>query len=216
MVTLVPEGARKKAAFLSSYLPRKCGIATFASDLIANIRLAAAEAFTPLVVALDGRTSREYEDPVRIRIRKDVRYDYLAAADYLNRANVDLVCVQHEFGLFGGDAGSYLGLLLNRLKKPVIATLHTVLERPAKEYYDSLMTVCRHAERLVVMNKRGVRMLRKNYGVPLDKIEFIPHGIPDLPFADTNRYKQRLGFAGRKTILTFGLLGRNKGIEVML
>ncbi|MHC4617271.1 MAG: glycosyltransferase family 4 protein [Planctomycetota bacterium] len=205
-----------KVAFISSFLPRKCGIATFTSDLIKNLGLAGAEEFDPVVVAMQSDTELKYEKPVEFKIRRDVRYDYLAAADYINFCDVDVVSVQHEFGLFGGEAGSYLNLLLQRLRKPVITTLHTVLEKPSAAAFNSLARVCRSSDTVVVMNKRGVKMLRKIYGVPEDKIRLIPHGIPDLPFADSQPYKHRLGLADRKIILTFGLLGRNKGIEVML
>jgi glycosyltransferase involved in cell wall biosynthesis len=208
--------AAKKVAFISSYLPRRCGIATFTSDLIKNLGLAAGQEFDPLVIAMQPSTELKYDSIVKLRIRKDVEYDYLAAADYINRNDIDLVSVQHEFGLFGGEAGSYLSLLLGRVNKPVITTLHTVLETPSPDYFDSTIDVCRASNRVVVMNKRGISMLQDIYGVPEQKIELIPHGIPDLPFVKSARYKHSLGMAGRKTILTFGLLGRNKGIEVML
>jgi glycosyltransferase involved in cell wall biosynthesis len=205
-----------KIAFVSSYMPRKCGIATFTSDLINNLGLAGAEEFDPVIVAMQSDAEYTYQQAVKLQIRQDVRYDYLAAADYINFSDIDIVSVQHEFGLFGGEAGSYLNLLLQRLNKPVITTLHTVLEEPPIEYFDALTEVCRSSDKVIVMNKRGIRMLQHIYGVPQDKIRLIPHGIPDLPLVDSDSHKRSLGLAGRKTILTFGLLGRNKGIEVML
>jgi glycosyltransferase involved in cell wall biosynthesis len=206
----------KKVAFVCSYKPRKCGIATFTSDLIANVGLAGAEEFEPAVIAMQSEGELEYDETVRLCIRKDVEYDYTSAADSINRSDVDLVSVQHEFGLFGGEAGSYLGLLLERINKPVVTTLHTVLERPTTAYFESLVAVCEASDRIVVMNKRGIKMLLDIYGVPERKIKLIPHGIPDLPFADSSCSKRKLGLSGRKTILTFGLLNKNKGIEVML
>ena len=207
---------RKKIAFISSYLPRQCGIATFTSDLINNMKLAGGEEFEPHVFAMQSGTCLEYDKTVKLNIRKNIKYDYIFAAERINSIDADLVCVQHEFGLFGGDGGSYLGLLLKRLHKPVITTLHTILEEPQKAYSDSLTDVCEASDKVIVMNKRGIRILRQIYGVAEEKIELIPHGIPDLPFADSNHYKHKLGMLGRKTILTFGLLSRNKGIEVML
>ena len=207
---------RKKIAFISSYLPRQCGIATFTSDLINNMKLAGGEEFEPHVFAMQSGTCLEYDKTVKLNIRKNIKYDYIFAAERINSIDADLVCVQHEFGLFGGDGGSYLGLLLKRLHKPVITTLHTILEEPPKAYSDSLTDVCEASDKVIVMNKRGIRILRQIYGVAEEKIELIPHGIPDLPFADSNHYKHKLGMLGRKTILTFGLLSRNKGIEVML
>lgn len=207
---------KKKVAFISSYLPRQCGIATFTSDLINNTKLAGGEEFEPHVFAMQSATHPEYDNTVKFKISQNVKQDYISAADYINSSDICLVCVQHEFGLFGGDGGSYLGHLLKRLRKPVITTLHTILEESPKAYSDSLTDVCKASDKLIVMNKRGIRILSQIYGVAEEKIELIPHGIPDLPFADSLYYKCKLGMLGRKTILTFGLLSRNKGIEVML
>jgi len=206
----------KKVAFISSHVPRKCGIATFTSDLISNMKLAGGEEFDPLVIAMQSDDRLKYDELVKLHIRKNVRYDYIEAANYINLSDVDVVSVQHEFGLFGGTAGSYLSILLKRLNKPVITTLHTVLKKPSAEYLYSLIDVCEASDRVIVMNKRGIKMLKDIYGVPESKINLIPHGIPDLPFADSYYYKRNLGLAGHKTILTFGLLSKNKGIEVVL
>ncbi len=210
------KGSTKKVAFISSFPPRKCGIATFTSDLIKSVTSSAKGQFEPLVVAMRADNNLRYEDPVKFEIRRNVKNDYICAADYVNFSNVDLVSVQHEFGLFGGDAGSYLSLLLNRLKAPVITTLHTVLDSPGGEYHKALVEVCNTSYRVVTMNERGFRMLRESYGISSKKVELIAHGIPDLPFVDSNYYKHKFGMEGRRTILTFGLLNRNKGIEVML
>ncbi|MFQ6036639.1 MAG: glycosyltransferase [Sedimentisphaerales bacterium] len=209
------KGPTKKVAFISSFLPRKCGIATFTSDLINSMALAAKGDFEPLVVAL-RLEDHKYNDPVKFEIRQNVKNDYICAADYINFSHIDLVSVQHEFGLFGGEAGSYLSLLLNRLKAPILTTLHTVLEDPHPAYHKSLVDVCKASYKVITMNERGVSMLRDIYGISSKKVELIPHGIPDLPFVDSNYYKHKFGMEGRKTILTFGLLNKNKGIEVML
>ena len=134
------KGSAKKVAFISSFLPRKCGIATFTSDLIKNITIAAKGEFEPLVVAMRSEDLK-YNDPVKFEIRQNVKNDYVCAADYINFSHVDLVSVQHEFGLFGGEGGSYLTLLLNRLNAPVITTLHTVLDDPNPVYHKSLEDV---------------------------------------------------------------------------
>jgi len=207
---------KKKVAFICSYLPRKCGIATFTSDLINNIKLAGSGEFEPQVFAMQPQAELEYDEPVKFKIRKDVKRDYLLAADYINFSDIEAVSVQHEFGLFGGRGGSYINTLLKSVYKPVITTLHTVLEKPSEEYFDSLRDVCDASDKIIVMNKRGIRMLQHVYGVPKSKINLIPHGIPDLPFVESISYKRKLGMAGRKTILTFGLLSKNKGIEIML
>ncbi|MHC4581324.1 MAG: glycosyltransferase family 4 protein [Planctomycetota bacterium] len=209
------ESTAKKVVFISSFLPRKCGIATFTSDLAKSTAAAAKGGFEPLVVALRSG-DHKYEDPVKFEIRQNVKSDYICAADYINFSHVDVVSVQHEFGLFGGEAGSYLSLLLNRLKAPIITTLHTVLDEPSPAYRKSLVDVCNASYRVITMNERGVEMLRDIYGVSARKVKLIAHGIPDLPFVDSNYYKHKFGLEDRKTILTFGLLNKNKGIEVML
>jgi len=125
----VAKNSTRRVAFVSSFLPRKCGIATFTSDLINNIALSVKNEFEPLVVAMRSE-NLNYNAPVRFEIRENVKNDYISAANYINFSNVDLVSVQHEFGLFGGEAGSYLSLLLSRLNAPVITTLHTVPGEP--------------------------------------------------------------------------------------
>lgn len=206
----------KKLGFVSSFLPNKCGIATFTGDLIAGLHDSSSEAFEPLVVAMQPETPYQYAEPVKFEIRSKVKNDYISAADYINFSHVDAVSVQHEFGLFGGEGGSYLNLFLHRINAPIISTLHTVLEEPEPHYYQSMLDLCELSQKVIVMNERGVRMLQDIYGVPAGKIELIAHGIPDLPFVDSSYYKHKFGMDGRKTILTFGLLSKNKGIELML
>ena len=210
------KGTTRKVAFISSFLPRKCGIATFTSDLIKNAALSAKGAFEPLVVAMRSDNALKYNDPVKFEIRQDVKNDYICAADYINFSHVDVVSVQHEFGLFGGEAGSYLSLLLNRLKPPVITTLHTVLDAPSPAYHKSLVDVCNASYKVITMNERGVDMLRDTYGIAGEKVLLIAHGIPDLPFVDNYYYKHKFGMEARRTILTFGLINSDKGIEVVL
>ena len=209
-------GTSRKVAFVSSYLPRRCGIATFCNDLTQSIAACAGSTFDPLVVAMVSSHEHQYSAPVKFEIRKNVKNDYVCAADYLNFSHVDIVSVQHEFGLFGGNAGSYLNLLLKRVDAPVITTLHTILNEPSPEYRQSMIDVCGLSDKIIVMNTRGVSMLSDIYGIEPSKIHLIPHGIPDLAFVDSSYYKHKFGIEGRRTILTFGLLSRNKGIEHML
>ncbi|HUW19642.1 MAG TPA: glycosyltransferase family 4 protein [Sedimentisphaerales bacterium] len=206
----------RRVAFISSFPPMRCGIATFTSDLVRSVSSAGRGQFQPLVVAIRSDEELRYENPVKFEVRQSVKSDYISAADYINFSHVDVVSAQHEFGLFGGEAGSYLSLLLTRLNAPVITTLHTVLDNPTPAYHKSLVEVCNSSYKVITMNERGVGMLTGIYGVSPRKIELIPHGIPDLPFVDSNYYKHKFGMEGRRTILTFGLLSRNKGIEVML
>ena len=206
----------RKVAFVSSFRPKRCGIATFTSDLITSIRATASDSFEPLVVAMRDGSELQYCDPVKFEIRRNFKNDYICAADYINFSHVDVVSVQHEFGLFGGDAGSHLNFFLRRVNAPVITTLHTVLCEPDTDYYQSMMDLCQLSQKLIVMNNRGAKMLHDIYRVPTEKIEIIPHGMPDLPFVDSSYYKHKFNMEERKTILTFGLLSKNKGIEMML
>jgi glycosyltransferase involved in cell wall biosynthesis len=210
------KGSTKKVAFISSFPPRKCGIATFTSDLINSATSATKGQFQPLVVAMRSDNALKYKDPVKFEIRQNVKNDYICAADYINFSHVDVISVQHEFGLFGGEAGSYLSLLLNRLNVPVITTLHTILNDPSPDYHKSLVDVCSASYQVIIMNGRGIGMLQEIYGITGKKVQLISHGIPDLPFVDSSYYKHKFGMEGRRTILTFGLLSKNKGIEVML
>lgn len=210
------KSSAKKVGFISSFPPRKCGIATFTSDLIKSVAQSAKGGFEPLVVAMRSDNELRYNDPVKFEIRQNVKRDYICAADYINFSHVDVVCIQHEFGLFGGEGGSYLTLLANRLNAPIITTLHTVLDGPAPEYRKALVDICGASYKVITMNERGIDMLAQIYGISGKKVELISHGIPDLSFVDNNYYKHKFGMEGRRTILTFGLLSKNKGIEVML
>jgi glycosyltransferase involved in cell wall biosynthesis len=207
-----------KVAFVSSYRPTQCGIATFTSHLVHNVQLAASGAGQPVVIAMDSDGDVDYAKPVEIKIRRDVRYDYVAAADYLNHSDVDVVSLQHEFGLFGGmaGAGEYLEHFLAHLKIPLVTTFHTVLQDPSSDQYRMTRAIADCSVNLVVMSDRGADMLEKVYGVPSPKIHLIPHGTPDLPLMASSRGKRAAGLEDRTTILTFGLLSPNKGVEVMI
>lgn len=206
----------RKAAFLGDYLPRKCGIATFTSDL----RCAVAAEFPAmqcLVVPVNDRAGGyDYPAEVRFEIAEQDLPSYLRAADFLNITGVDVVCVQHEFGIFGGPAGSHVLALLRELRMPIVTTLHTVLREPNPEQRRVMRELVRLSTRVVVMGERGREFLRSVYQVPDVKIDLVPHGIPDMPFADPNYFKDEFAVAGRQVLLTFGLLSPNKGIEYAL
>lgn len=207
---------QRKIAFISSFLPRKCGIAAFTSYLIQHVYRASERIFKPVIVAIQSDASQQFCEPVECVIHKDIRSDYMEAADYINSSDIEAVSLQHEFGLFGGQAGSYIVPLLRRLNVPIISTLHTILEKPLPEYFQILLGICDCSDTIIVMNRRGIDMLRDLYGVLMRKIELIPHGIPEVPFGKTEQYKRKLGLSGRIVLMTFGLIGPNKGIEVML
>ena len=206
----------RRIAFLGDYLPRKCGIATFTTDL----RCAVAAEFPAvncLVVPVnDIAGGYAYPPEVRFELAEQELPSYLRAADFLNITDVDVICVQHEFGIFGGPAGSHLLALLRELRMPIVTTLHTILREPSPEQLRVMRNLIQLSTRLVVMTERGREFLREVYQAPAAKIDLIPHGIPDMPFADPNYFKDEFGVAGRQVLLTFGLLSPNKGIEYAL
>src|SRR5579872_2889433 len=206
----------RKIAFVGDHLPRKCGIATFTSDLLAAVQSAHAQSQCLAVSVNDIPSGYEYPDVVRFEVEEQDLSSYLRAADFLNIANVDIVCLQHEFGIFGGPAGSHILALLRELRMPVVTTLHTILQTPnldQKRVMDGLISL---STRLVVMAERGRRMLQEIYQAPLAKIDLIPHGIPDVGFVDPTYFKDQFGVEGKIVLLTFGLLSPNKGIENVL
>src|SRR3954470_11799005 len=206
----------RKIAFLGDYLPRKCGIATFTSDLLTAVaaEYGGAECFAVRVNDIKG--GYEYPEGVRFEVEEQDLASYRRAADFLNIGNADIVCLQHEFGIFGGPAGSHVLALLRELKMPVVTTLHTVLRDPNSEQRRVTKELISRSARLVVMTQRGRDMLQGIYQAPPAKIDVIPHGIPDIPFVDPNFYKDQFGVEGRLVLLTFGLLSPNKGIQNVL
>jgi glycosyltransferase involved in cell wall biosynthesis len=206
----------KKIAFLSDYLPRKCGIATFTSDLLAAVAADQPQAECFSVPVNDLKGGYEYPPEVRFEIEEQDLASYLRAADFLNISNADVVCLQHEFGIFGGPAGSHLLALLHELRMPLVTTLHTLLRDPNSDQRRVMHELITRSTRLVVMTERARHMLREIYQAPPNKIDLIPHGIPDIPFVDPNFYKDQFGVEGRLVLLTFGLLSPNKGIEHVL
>jgi glycosyltransferase involved in cell wall biosynthesis len=210
------ESKIQKIAFLGDHLPRKCGIATFTTDLLAAVAAEHPESQCFALAVNDIESGYEYPDVVRFEIEEQDLASYRRAADFLNISNVDVVCVQHEFGIFGGVAGSHVLALLRELKMPVVTTLHTVLHKPNSDQRRVMQELITRSTRLIVMTERGVQMLRDVYQVPPAKIDLIPHGIPDIPFVDPNYYKDQFGVEGRVVLLTFGLLSPNKGIENVL
>lgn len=211
-----PTNRMAKVAFLGDYLPRKCGIATFTTDL----RCAIAKEFPalecPVVPVNDLEEGYDYPPEVRFEIAEQDLPSYLRAADFLNITAVDVVCVEHEFGIYGGPAGSHVLALLRELRMPIVTTLHTVLRDPNDDQRRVMRELNRLSTRLIVMSERGRGFLRDIYRVPDAKIDVVPHGIPNMPFADPNYFKDEFSVAGRQVVLTFGLLSPNKGIEFAL
>jgi glycosyltransferase involved in cell wall biosynthesis len=206
----------RKIAFVGDYLPRKCGIATFTSDLLAAVATAHPQSQCLSVSVNDLQEGYEYPEEVRFEIEEQDLSSYLRAADFLNISNVDIVCLQHEFGIFGGPAGGHILAFLRELRMPVVTTLHTVLSEPRVDQRRVMQELISLSTRLVVMAERGRQMLKEVYNAPLAKIDLIPHGIPDVGFVDPTYFKDQFGVEGRVVLLTFGLLSPNKGIEYVL
>ncbi len=202
-----------RIAVIGNYLPRHCGIATFTTDLCSAI---AAECGTARLLALPVNDTEEgYDYPSRVRwsLAQDDVKSYQEAAEFLNFNNIDMVCLQHEYGIFGGPAGSHILHLLRGLKMPVVTTLHTVLREPDPNQLMVMEEIAELSDRLIVMSQLSSQFLQEIFKVPGSKIDMVPHGVPDLPFLDPNFYKDRFGVEGKAVLLTFGLLSPNKGIE---
>lgn len=202
-----------KVAFLGDYPPRQCGIATFTRDLRESVVDAHPEWNCPVIAVSDRPGAYDYPAEVRFEIPQPDVASYVRAANFLNLAHMDVLCVQHEFGIFGGSAGSHVLALLRRVRMPVVTTLHTILENPDADQRRVFTEVVDLSSRLVVMAERARGMLTSLYGVEESKISVIPHGIPDTGFTDPSFYKDQFEVSGRPVMLTFGLLSPNKGIE---
>ncbi|MGD0832142.1 MAG: glycosyltransferase family 4 protein [Terracidiphilus sp.] len=202
-----------RIAFVGNFLPRQCGIATFTTDLCAAL---AGEYGGERLFAIpvnDPESHYEYPEQVRLELEQEDLESYERAAEFLNFNGNDLVCLQHEYGIYGGPAGRHILTLLRKLKMPLVTTLHTVLREPDTNQRIVLEEIARLSDRLVVMSELAARLLHEVYAVPSEKIDIIPHGVPDLPFMDPNYFKDKFDTEGKSVLLTFGLLSPNKGIE---
>lgn len=206
----------RKIAFIGDYLPRKCGIATYTHDVRHAVASQYPQVECVVVPVNDTAEGYRYASEVRFEIAEQELAGYRRAADFLNFSNVDVVCLQHEYGIFGGPAGSHILALLRDLEVPTVTTLHTVLREPNKDQRQVLEQLAQLSSRLIVMSERGKLILQDVYGVPAEKIDLIPHGIPDMPAVDPNFYKDQFGVEGKNVLLSFGLLSPTKGIEYVL
>jgi len=203
-------------AVVGNHLPRQCGIATFSTDLLNALSAEAPEIKWWAVVMNDLPEGYPYPPEVRFEVDAKKISDYRLAADFLNMNQVDIVSLQHEFGIFGGSNGKHILELLKNLRMPVVTTLHTVLRDPDSGQKRTLEEIGRISSRLVVMSRKAKKILGEAYSIPAEKIALIHHGIPDVPFVDPNYFKDQFGVEGKKVILTFGLLAPGKGIEQMI
>ncbi len=205
----------KEVAYVSTFPPKKCGIATFTSDLVNSISLLKNLKAQKIISIEDGRLLKPSDESSGYKIGRDSIEDYVLMADFINHSPINVVNIQHEFGIFGGESGEYICAFLDRLKRPVATTLHTVLpnfENKTKEVFNRVVD---RSTNLIVLNET-TRELVKQYGVPSKKVKVIPHGCPDLPMVSSEKVKPVLGLKNRVVLSTFGLLSKGKGIEYVI
>lgn len=207
-----------KIAFIGTYPPRECGIGTFTKNLFDSMvgESAMADDARGFVVAIDDNGLQyDYPKEVKLSIRQEEQTDYLEAANVTNLSGADVCILEHEFGIFGGQNGIYVLPLLYRLKIPLVVTLHTVLKTPSYNQKAVIVEICKIAQSIVVMSQTAVDMLSEVYQVPVGKIVQIAHGVPDIQF-DQLLAKKEFKLSSKHVLLTFGFIGRNKGIETVL
>lgn len=216
------ENLKERAVtFISTYPPLECGVGVFTYDLIEALEefdiSNDSERNKIQVVALDDKDRNlVYNEKVVFKIDKENLEDYYKAADFINESQSEVICLQHEYGMFGGENGNYLFSLLNDIKKPVVTTLHTIQENPTKDRKNILKKICGFSRNVVTISRRGKKLLPEIYNVSPAKIKIIPHGTPDVSFSDTSFYKKYLHAENRPVILTFGLIRLSKGLEIAI
>jgi glycosyltransferase involved in cell wall biosynthesis len=207
----------QRIAVVGNYLPRICGIATFTSDLCQALAHKLANPENVIAIAMDDiEEGYDYPERVKFEIRENVLRDYISATNFLNLNQIDMLILQHEFGIFGGKDGVHIIHMLKNLNMPVITTLHTVLSKPSDEQTVIIQELAKYSQKFVVMAHKAKKILNTVYKIPNSMISIIPHGIPDIPFVDPYFYKDKFGSEDKKVILTFGLIGPSKGIEYMI
>ena len=215
-LTAAPVSALKRIILIGSFPPRRCGIATFICDVHEALTTTAPDLDCQVVAMTDEGQSYDYDREVMFQVRQNSAADYLEAARRINEAGPAAVCVQHEFGLFGGPAGEYLMMMLDAVRAPVTTTLHTVLTHPDVDQRRVFERLIKRSSKIIVMAERGRAILSDVWSVPDSKIVVVPHGAPDRPLLDTAGPKARLGLDGHEVLLTFGLLSPGKGLESMI
>ena len=202
--------------FIGNYLPRKCGIATFTNDLLQAVAKEGDQIDCWAIAMNDILEGYPYPKQVRFELNVNTMADYQLAAEFLNVNKVDVVSLQHEYGIYGGDHGNLILSLIRNLRMPVITTLHSILPNPNTTQKKITKSIAEISDKIVVMSQKAVLFLKDIYKIPMEKITLIHHGIPDLPFIDPSYFKEQFGVEGKNVILTFGLINPGKGIEVMI
>jgi len=209
-----------KIAYISTYPPRECGIATFNNNLLKAIghdtKEVSKDSFVVALTDSEDLTTYEYPPEVKYVIRQDNQKDYTRAADYINTSLTDVCIMEHEFGIYGGEKGVYILPLIARLQKPLITILHTILQDPSYMQLTMIREIAKYSSKIVVMSNRAVSFLTTIYGISANKIKLIEHGVPDLESKKNNKIKASPTFKNKKVLFTFGLLSRNKGLETVI
>jgi len=205
-----------RVAYISTYVPKKCGLATFTFHLRQAVHAVKEwKAKDPVIVLHDGETDGS-QDPLLWLLRRDCENDYEKMANRINQSEIEVVSLQHEFGIFGGEAGRHILRLIRNLKKPLVTTFHTVFEQPREPYASIQREIAERSDRIVVMNRKAISYLNRSFGIPEEKIVFIPHGTPEPDSERRQAFREQLDWTDRKVLMTFGLLSRGKGIELIL
>ncbi len=210
-----------KITYISTYPPRECGLASFNKNLMNAIRSNfdeedSGEGGAVVAINPEGLDDYSYAPEVKFVIRQNEPDDYRAAVDTINDGDADICILQHEFGIFGGEAGIYILSLVNQLKKPLITIFHTVLERPSNQQKIAIQSIAKNSDRVVVMGTYAIQLLQQIYNIPPNKIAYIEHGAPDIEILSGNPLKLDKLFSDHKVLLTFGLINRNKGLETVI
>jgi glycosyltransferase involved in cell wall biosynthesis len=210
-----------KVTYISTYPPRECGLASFNKNLMSAIKSNFDEEDTGeqgSVIAINSDNLGEYNYPPEVEfvIRQNEPDDYRTAAGLINESDTDICILQHEFGIFGGEAGIYILSLVNQLKKPLITIFHTVLERPSGQQKVAIQNIAKKSDRVIVMGTYAIQMLQQIYNIPKEKISYVEHGAPDMEISADNPLKAEKLFNDHKVLLTFGLISRNKGLETVI
>lgn len=215
--TILSEQFKLRGIFVSTYIPRRCGIATYTKDLTNAINVLNPDSLVEIMAMDDPREPVRYPWEVKYRIHRDEEKDYIAAAEYVNKSSCDYVSLQHEYGIFGGNAGVFINSFVRKLKKPLITTFHTTLEKPSIEEQFVLKRIAHYSKACIVMIGEAEKRLKKIYGVPAEKIVVIPHGVPNIPFSPSYMFKKHMGYDEDTFLMgSINLISQNKGIEYVL
>lgn len=209
----------RRIAYVGTYVPKRCGIATYTHHLRRAVGSAAEGRLSDLVIAMTDRPDEHAYGAGVIPSRKQERTDYRLAAERIRAAGAELVSLQHEFGIFGGEAGSYVLDLIEAVRRmgiPVVTTFHTVFEHPEEPYRSVQQRIAAASSRIIVMSRKAVRYIADAFDVPEDRIAYIPHGTPQPVKTNRRALRERFGWHGRKVIMSFGLLSRGKGYETLI